>query len=79
MLGFIFKSMYLCIFGCAGSLWCRLSLAAASWVALQEWYAGFLWWWLLLLQSTGSRVHRLQHLQHVASVVWLLGSRAQAP
>ena len=29
--------------------------------------------------STGSRVHRLQQLQHVASVVWLLGSRAQAP
>ena len=31
--------------------------------------SGFPSWWLLLLQSTGSRVHRLQWLRHVGSVV----------
>ena len=38
---------------------------------------GFLWW-LLLLQSMGSRAHGLQWLRHVDSAVAAQGSRAQA-
>ena len=34
---------------------CRLSLVAASRVYSSLWCAGFSLWWLLLLQSTGSR------------------------
>ena len=35
----------------------------------QLWRAGFSLWWLLLLQSMGSRTYGLQKLQHVGSVV----------
>ena len=44
---------------------CGLSLAAAD--------RGFLWWWLLWLQSTGSGARALQQLQHGGSVVVVCG------
>ena len=42
-------------------------------VTLQLQCAGFSLWWLLLLQSTGSRVYGLQQLLHVGSVVVVPG------
>ena len=39
-------------------------------------YEGFSLWCLLLLHSTGSRVHRLQQLQHMGSVAAALRLRS---
>ena len=59
------------IYGCARSLAARLSLVVVSGDYSWWQYKGFSSRWLLLLWSTGSRVHGLQYLQ-------LLGSRARA-
>ena len=60
------NNIHLFIFGCAGSsLLHGLSLTVASrgYSSLQR--SGSSLWWLLLLQSTGSRVYGLQQLLHV--------------
>ena len=60
------------IFGCTGSLLLfRLFSRSRVGTTLQLQYAGFLLRWLLLLWSTGSRVHALQRF-------WFPGSKAQA-
>ena len=46
---------------------CRLSLVVASKGCSLVAICRLLVWWLLLLRSTGSRVDRLQELQHVDS------------
>ena len=59
---FSFFKFNLFIFGCAGSLLLcggfSLAVASGGYYLLQ--YKGSSLQWLLLLQSTGSRVHRLQ-------------------
>ena len=69
---FFYNFMYhVFILGCAGSLllhWLFLWLWEAG-ATLQLRCLGFSLRWLLLLQSMGSRVHGLQQLRHVASVV----------
>ena len=45
---------HLFIYGCAGSLLCRLSLVAVIGSYSSLWHAGFSLWWLVLW-STGSR------------------------
>ena len=75
----LFFGIILFIFGSAGS-------SLLHGLFLQLWQvgdtlqlcAGFSLRWLLLLQSMGSRVRRLQQLHHMGSVVATLGSRAQA-
>ena len=56
-LSFFFFLIYLFIFGCVGSSLLRVgfSLVVASGGYSSLWCAGFLLWWLLLLQSMGSR------------------------
>ena len=68
------------IFGCVGSsLLCEgFPLVAASGGYSSLRCAGFSLWWLLLLQSTGSRRTGFRSCSTRASVVWLVGSRAQA-
>ena len=56
------KLLYLFMYCCAGS-----SLLPAGFLSFQG--EGLLLQWLLLLQSTGSRVLRLQELWHMGSVV----------
>ena len=57
---------YFAIFGCAGSLLLHT-------VVLQLQCPGLSLQWLLLLQGTGSRLHRLQQLWHSGSVVVVHG------
>ena len=65
----VFK-FYFCIFGCAGSpLLHRLFSGCGKWGLLSLQCKGLLLQWLVLLQSTGSRVLRLQWLRQVGSVV----------
>ena len=61
---------YLFIFGCVGSSLLRTGF-------LQLWFAGFTLWWLLLLQSTGSRHMDFSSCGARAQQLWLVGSRAQ--
>ena len=71
------------IFGCVGS-----SLLSMGFLQLQRevgsggysllWCVGFSWWWLLLLQSTGSRHAGFSSCGAQAQQLWLVGSRAQA-
>ena len=67
---FFCKFTYLFIFGCVGSLLLHagFSLVAASGGYSSVRCVGFSLRWLLLLQSTGSRVQGLQYLQHTGSV-----------
>ena len=54
---------------------CRLSLVAASRGYSSLWCTGFSLWWLLLLQSTGSRARRLQQLRRTGlAAPWHVGS-----
>ena len=68
--------MYLFIFGCAGSSF-LYSLLGLSLAVVSKCYS--LWCWgfsqqcLLLLRNTGSRMPRLQYLQHTDSVVVVHG------
>ena len=55
-----------------------LSLIAASKGYSSLWCAGFSLWWLLLLQSTGSRYAGFSSCSMRAQWLWLVGSRAQA-
>ena len=65
-----FCFVYLFIFGCAGfSLLCADLLQLLRLEAPLLHCAGFSSQWLLLLQSTGSRVHKVQQLWHLGSVV----------
>ena len=58
--------------------WCTdFSLVAVSRCCSSLPCVGFSWQWLLLLQSTGFRVHRLQQLSAWAQQLWFQGSRAQ--
>ena len=61
--------MYLFIYDWIFVAACRLSPVAVSRSYSSLWCTGFSLRWLLLLQSTGSRVHSLQHLWHMGSVV----------
>ena len=73
---FICLIYYLVSFGYAGSFlaaWAFLQ-SWQEWATLQLRYAGFSLWWLLLLQTTGSRAHRVQKLWQMGIVVaipWL--------
>ena len=57
---------------------CRLSLVAASGGYSSLQCAGFSFWWLLLLRSTGSRRAGFSSCGSRAQQLWLTGSRAQA-
>ena len=50
-------------------VWAVLGLCCCSDFVLYFRCTSFSTWWLLLVQITGSRTHRLQELQHVGSVV----------
>ena len=67
----VFLINYSFIFGCAGSsLSCRLfSICDERVLTSSCGVQGLSWQWLLLQQSSGSRVHGLQELWHVSSVV----------
>ena len=84
---FIPKYFVLCVFFFFWLLWvfvaaCRLSLVAASGGYSSLQCVGFSMWWLLLLQTMGPRVSKLQQLQCMGSVVVALrlsscGAQAQ--
>ena len=70
--------LYLFIFGCTGPLLlCRLSSSCGEPGPLSSCDAGSSLRQLLLLTSLGSRVHRLQQLQHVGSAA--AAPRLQSP
>ena len=66
----VFKIRHLFIWGCAGSPLLRRLFSVGDARALASNYGvqGLSLQWLLLLQSTGSRVHGLQELLRVSSV-----------
>ena len=71
-----FFNLFLAVLGlhcCSG-----FSLVVASGRYCSSRCAGFSLWWLLLLQSTGSRVQSFQQLQRMGWVVLLPDSRAWA-
>ena len=57
---------------------CRLSLVAVSGGYSLLRCSGFSLWWLLLLQSTGSRRMGFSSCGTWAQYLWLMGSRVQA-
>ena len=65
------KIIYLFIYGCTGSSGCVQVFSSCERGLLFTAVCRFSLLWLLLLQSTDSRTHRLQQL-------WYLSSRAQA-
>ena len=73
---FLINLFYLFIFGCVGVFVaaCRLSLVAASGGYSSLWCVGFSLWWLLLLQSMGSRAQASVVVAHGLSSC---GARAQ--
>ena len=66
-------------FGCIGFVAVHgLSLVVASEGYSSLWFSGFSLWWLLLLQSMGSRHAGLSSCGTRAQQLWLTGSRVQA-
>ena len=71
------KKIILSIFGCAeSSLLGGPFSSCGEQVTFESWCTGFSLQWLLLLQRTGSRAHRLQWLQHVGSIAAALGPKS---
>ena len=71
---FLKKYIYLFIFGCVESSLLRVGfLVAASRGYSSLWWAGFLWRWLLLLRSTGSRCTGFSRCGSRAQQLWLVG------
>ena len=54
------------------------SYSSCTVLALQLQCSGISFWWLLLLQNTGSRAHGFSSYGMWAQLLWLLDSRAQA-
>ena len=69
---FFFWVLFICLFLAVLDLHCcsGFSLIVASGVCSSLQCAGLSLWWLLLVQSTGSRACGLQLLQHPGSRVW---------
>ena len=63
-------TFYLCIVACAGSSLLHAGFLQLSQVGTTlQWYLDFSLQWLLLFQSTGSRVLRFKQLQQAGSVI----------
>ena len=58
---------FLAILGLCYCVW--TSSSCSEWGYSSLWFVGVSLWWLLLLQSMGSRVYGLQWLQHVGLMV----------
>ena len=72
----LFYLFILAVLGLCCCAWASSSCGERGYSSL--WCAGFLLWWLVLLQSTGSRCTGFSSCGTRAQQLWLAGSRAQA-
>ena len=76
----LFTYLFVYVFLAALGLRCctRAFSSCGEWRLLFVAVRGFLWWWLLLLQSAGFRHAGFSSCGMQAQQLWLVGSRVQA-